>query len=250
MNYYNKYFDGIFWLPKNPKRRIIATLYIDDEGIATISSLQPLETDKKGPNSWPSFDLVCGYLNSHIESKAHSIKLYQAYKSFQSEGPISKFKYTSKNSIISSGIDRNINHRSYDALMFNSELVDTWIPDSGFEFKSSMDEEFAVRHIYKLPDRIDLYSDKDFIIYIFFRASSRLTKRRNSTINEKVFINIETPKPFKFDEFPPIKKSLERLFSLLLFKPFLFSLTELKSTNNVNYKVIKKSSELNSNENA
>lgn len=244
LNIYNQYYEGVFWLPENTGRKIIGTLFIDNQGIATISSLQTLENTETKINKWPTFDLVLGYLNSNDESKTYSIKLHDIYKTFQSEGALNKFKYTAKNSLIATVYDRHIDNCSYNILMLNSSLIDSWVPLTGFDFKSNIDEKFEISHLYNQPERIDLYKNNNFDIYLFFRASTNFHKRRKSTISETVFINVETSKEFEFRELPEIKKSIERLFNLILFRPFLSTIIQLKSTDKLNYKVIKKSEEL------
>jgi hypothetical protein len=246
MNFYNQYFDGVFWLPQNEGKEITATLFIDDKGIATISSLQSLETSNSEITEWPTIELVLGYLSNHDDSKTYSIKLHNTYKSFQSQGPLNKFKYTSKETLIAPIFDRHIQNDSYNILMLNSGLIDSWVPITGFDFKSNSDKAFEISHLYNQPEKIELYKNNDFDIYLFFRASTRFQKRRKSLINETIFINVETTKEFQFQEFPKIKKSIERLFNLILFKPFLSTTIELKSTDKINYKVVKKSKELNS----
>jgi hypothetical protein len=245
LDYYNQYFDGVFWIPGKDERKIIATLFIDDKGKATISSLQPLEDDTDITDNWSEVE-VLGYINCHSDSKTYSIKLHDTYKSYQSIGPLNKIKYTSNNTLVASVYDANIDNSLYSTLMLNSDLINSWIPITGFDFNSNIDKSFEISHLYKQPDIIELFKNKDFNIYLFFRASTGYQKRRKSVINETVFINIETKKPFDIKELFAIRKSIERIFNLILFKPFLSNVIELKSTDNITYKAIKRLNKLDS----
>ena len=98
MEYYNKYFEGVFWLPEREDRKIISTLFIDKNGTATITSLESLEINEDMFNRvWNNFNLVLGYINCNEKSKTYSIKLYDVYKIHQSSGALTKFKYKSIN---------------------------------------------------------------------------------------------------------------------------------------------------------
>lgn len=243
MNLYNQYFEGIFWLPKNDKHKIIGTLFIDNEGSAIISSLQKLE-NHTNINEWKSIDLVLGHLNSQKDAKTFSVKLYDAYKIFESHSSLNKLKYKSDNTLITTVFDRNIDNHSFNILMLNSKLIERWVPINGFSFKSEVNNKYEISHLYNQPNVISLYKNNDFDIYLFFRATSNLQFRRKSTITENVFVNVKTSKKIGFHEVPEIKKSIERLFNLILSRPFLFTAVELQSTENINYKFIKKTNEL------
>ncbi|WP_298884715.1 HEPN domain-containing protein [uncultured Polaribacter sp.] len=247
MEYYNKYFEGVFWLPEREDRKIISTLFIDKNGIATITSLESLEINEDMFNRvWNNFNLVLGYINCNEKSKTYSIKLYDVNKSHQSRGRLTKFKYTCKNPLISQSYDEQINSNFYNSLMLNSVIINNWIPISGFENKSNIENRsFEVNQSYKQPEIIELFNNKDYNIYLFFRASAGYKNRRQSFINENVFINIETIEHFEIKELPKIKSTIERLFNLLLFKPFYFENTEIRTTNKKDYKVVKKQNELN-----
>ena len=131
--------------------------------------------------------------------------------------------------------------------MLHSNNIDEWIPISGFDFKSDIaNKSYEVNQYYKQPEIIELFNNKDYEIYLFFRAKSGYKNRRESYINESIFINIEASKHFEIKELPKIKSKIEGLFNILLFKPFNFENIEIRSTNKKDYKVIKKQNELNS----
>jgi hypothetical protein len=247
LEYYNKYFEGVFWLPEREDRKIISTLFIDKNGIATITSLESLEINEDMFNRvWNNFHLVLGYINCNEKSKTYSIKLYDVNKSHQSRGRLTKFKYTCKDPLISQSYDEQINSNFYNSLMLNSVIINNWIPISGFENKSNIENNsFEVNQSYIQPEIIELFNNKDYNIYLFFRASAGYKNRRQSFINENVFINIETIEHFEIKELPKIKSTIERLFNLLLFKPFYFENTEIRTTNKKDYKVVKKQNQLN-----
>ncbi|WP_372938280.1 HEPN domain-containing protein [Seonamhaeicola sp.] len=241
MNYYNQYFNGIFWIPDRYKKKVIATLFIDENGSATISSLQPLEDETDITDKWGETKLVLGYLNCHSDSKTYSVKLYDTYKSYQSIGPLDKIKYKSDNILIASAYDSEIESNLYNILMLSSDELNNWIPISGFDFNTKIDKKFEISHLYNQPDIIKLFKNKDFSVYLYFRASTNFQRRRKSHIIETVFINIEPNAPFEITELSKIRKSIERLFSLILFKPFLSKVIELRTKGRATYKAIKKS---------
>jgi hypothetical protein len=247
LEYYNKYFEGVFWLPGKEDRKIISTLFIDKKGIATITSLESLEINEDFFNRiWDNFNLVLGYISCNEKSKTYSIKLYDVYKSHQSRGPLTKFKYTCNNSLISPLFDDQINSIFYNSIMLNSVIINNWIPISGFETKSKTEtKSFEVDQFYKQPEIIELFKNKDYVIYLFFRASAGFKNRRNSYINENIFLNIETTKNFEIKELPKIKSTIERLLNIILFTSFYFENVEIKTTNQKTYKIIKKPKKLN-----
>jgi hypothetical protein len=58
LEYYIKYFEGIFWIPGKEEVKIISTLFIDEKGITTITSLQSLENDDNFAKNWTKLNLV------------------------------------------------------------------------------------------------------------------------------------------------------------------------------------------------
>jgi len=246
LEYYNKYFEGIFWIPGKEENKIISTLFIDEKGIATVTSLQSLENDETFNKNWTKLNLVLGYINCHDKSKTYSIKLYDIYKTHQSIGPLTKFKYTSHNSLIASVYDTDINSTLYNTIMLSSDLINNWIPITGFDFKSDIDKSFEISQLYKQPEIVELFKNKDFEIYLFFRVSTGFEKRRNSFIKENIFINIETTISFEIKELTKIKSTIERLLNIIFFVPFYSSIIELKTTKKTTYEVIKKLDKLES----
>jgi hypothetical protein len=248
LEYYNKYFEGVFWLPEKEDRKIISTLFIDKKGIATITSLESLENNEDFLNRvWDNFSLVLGYINCNQTSKTYSIKLYDVYKSHQSKGVLTKYKYTCKNPLISTFYDDQINSILYNSLMLNSVILNNWIPISGFENKSNIENKsFEINQFYKQPQIIELFKNKDYEIYLFFRASAGFKNRRQSFINENIFINIETSEQLEIKDLTKIKTSIERLFNLILFTPFHFENIEIRTTNKKDYKIIRKRDKINS----
>ncbi|MBD0822916.1 ApeA N-terminal domain 1-containing protein [Aestuariibaculum marinum] len=247
MEYYNKYFDGIFWIPNNEDDKIISTLHIDQEGKATISSLESFN-NTEFINDLLNIDLVLGYVNCQDESKTYSIKLYNLYKSHETLGYLNKVKYTSNDVLIAKAIDKNINSEPYTSIMLNSVLIDNWVSITGFNFKKfNHEKNFEITHLYNQPDTIQLYNDEKINIYIYFRAQSRYHNRRKSSITEEVFINIEVSELKNIEELNKIRIIIDRLLNLILFKPFISSVIELRTIDKINYRMIKKFNEFDSN---
>lgn len=247
MEYYNCYFEGIFWTPENENSKIIATLYIDDKGIVTISSLQPLIKDRRVTNEgWNKIKIVFGYINSHDTSKSYSVKLYNVFQIHQSDGGLTKCKYQSSNSLISKAFDEEIGDISYNSIMLNSNIVSQWIPISGFKWDPSgyEDKIFKVNQLYEQPSKIELFKNDDYNIYLFFRASAGYPVRRNSYIKEEVFLIIETSNSFNFKQLYKLKATIERLLNILLFAPFYSTKVEFGSSTGTNYIDLGKSKEL------
>ncbi|WP_298371200.1 HEPN domain-containing protein [uncultured Lutibacter sp.] len=246
MDFYNKYYEGIFWLSDNEDNKIISTLYIDERGIATITSLKPFREDENVTKKWNKENLVFGYINSNDKSQTYSIKLYDVYKTHQTIGSLTKYKYQSNNSFIFSGYDNDIKISIYNTILLSSDLINNWIPITGFNFKSEIENTFKISQLYEQPQRIELFKNNDFDIYLFFRASSGSQGRRNSYIKENIFINIECNKSFEIKELFKIKTVIERLFNILLFIPFYSNIIEFRTDENKAYSVIKKNNILSS----
>lgn len=191
-------------------------------------------------------NLVLGYINCNESSKTYSIKLHNVHKTHQTIGVLTKFKYSSHKSLIASVFDNNINTTMYNSIMLSSDLINDWIPITGFDFKSSPDKFFEISQLYKLPEQIDLFKNKDFDISLSFRASTGFEKRRSSFIKENTFINIKTTIPFELSQLTKIKTTIERLLSIILFKPFNSNTIELCTTEKITYKIIEKLNRLES----
>lgn len=232
---YNKYFEGYFWIPEKEETKIISTLFIDEKGIATITSLESLDNE-----GWNKLNLVLGYINCNESSKTYSIKLHDVHKTHQTIGVLTKFKYSTHKSLIASVFDNNINTTMYNSIMLSSDLINDWIPITGFDFKLSPDKFFEISQLYKLPEQIDLFKNEDFDISLSFKASTGFEKRRSSFIKENTYINIKTPIPFELSQLTKIKTTIERLLSIILFKPFNSNTIELSTTEKITYKIIEK----------
>ncbi len=234
-DYYNKYYEGIFWIPENEKCKIIATLYIDKKGKATISSLQPL-FNKELSNNKDKISVIFGVINSNDVPKTYSIKLYNAKNNFESWGGLSKYQYTSKKVLITDSIDKNICDDTYNSVMFNSQILSDWINITGFKDIDVFTEKFSVNQVYEQPERIDLFKDDNYYIYIFFRATAGYPLKRKTYIAEEVYINIKIINSASFDELIHLQKFIERLFNFLLFYAFNAEHIDIRSKSNKVYK--------------
>ena len=245
MTYYNKYYEGVFWIPENEECKIIATLFIDNEGVATISSLQDI-LNEKNKTIDGNFS-VLGIINSNNESKTFSIKLFDTYKKLQSFSfaGLDKHKYISHNVLIAEGYDRKICEKSYNSVMLNSGLLDNWIPKTGFKRQFEPSERFTANQLYEQPEKIVLFNNDQYHIYVFFRAEAGYPIRRKSFIEEEVFVNIKTSTNYNIDELKKIGKSVEHLFNIILFVPFYSDQIEYRSVSNYVYKSLTKPKELN-----
>lgn len=247
MEHYNCYFEGVFWTLENENSKVIATLHIDENGIVTISSLQPLIKSKRITNEgWNKIKIVFGYINSHDTSKSYSVRLYKVFQIHQSDGALTKFKYQSSNTLISKAFDEEISNLSYNSIMLNSNIVSQWIPISGFKWEPNDDENkiFKVNQLYQQPNKIELFKNEDYSIYIFFRASAGYPVRRNSYIKEEVFLIIETATSFDLKQLYKIKATIERLLNIILFAPFFSTTVEFRSSTGTDYLDLGKSKEL------
>lgn len=248
MDIYNKYYEGVFWIPSNEENKIIGTLHIDDNGISTISSLQSLciENGDTISNRFPKFDVVYGLINKNENSETFSVKLYETRQNHQGIGYLNKFKYVSQNSFISKGGDDKINVEKYNCLLLNSVQIDQWINITGFKVDTNLNDKFEVNQVYKIPDPIIFFKNSDFKIYVHFRSSSTSTSflNRKSIVKEDIFINIETTKRYNIKEIVKIKNEIEWLFNLLLYQSFRFENIEIKSISQTEYKLISKPKEL------
>lgn len=239
MKYLNKYYVGVFWKAKNEERKIIGTLYIDNEGCAIIASLQSLSKDKHALD-WKKTDLILGYIKCQNDSNTYSLKLYDVYKVGDSIGALNMFKYKSCKVFLADHYDENIREVYYNTVMINSEKINDWIPITGFKFDVSDNENFEVSHFYSQPEQIDLFKNDNFFIYIYFRANASFPVNRKSSIQEEIFINIETDKQKEINELFHIKGYIEHLLSILLFVPFHSDHVELRSVSGKTYKSISK----------
>ena len=94
---YNRYYEGIFWLPEQESHKVICTFYINEKGRGVISSLQGLNGETIDTNRyWGKIDVLLGYLSSNEGSEIYSVKLYDVFKSHQSIGMLHKNKYFSE----------------------------------------------------------------------------------------------------------------------------------------------------------
>lgn len=254
MRYYNNYYEGFFWIPGNENSKTIATLHIDDIGNVTISSLQSLTNNEEKEildREWNKIGVLFGYINCHNTSKNYSVKLYEVFQIHQSNGALTKFKYSSSNSFISPTFDNEISCLTYNSIMLNSNIISQWIPISGFNFDFNSDEDntFKVSQLYEQPKQIELFQNDNYSIYIFFRATWGQPVRRNSSIKEEVFFNIETTDSLTIKELYKIKAIIERLLNIILFMPFHSTAVEFKTTTGTNYIALTKSKKLSTGQN-
>ncbi len=235
--YYNKYYEGIFWIPENEKYKIIGTLFIDKEGKATISSLQPLIKYDK-PVDWGriKIDTIFGYINGNNVSGTHSVKFYNAYNTSQSFGGLNKYQYISQKVLVSDFFDKDICEKNYNSIMFNAQILNDWINITGFKDNEVFTKKFKVNQVYEKPEDIDLFTEDHLHIYINFRATAGYPIKRKTYIKEEVYINIKTKDNKSFDELIYLQKNIERLFNILLFYPFSAENIDVRSLSNKIYK--------------
>lgn len=248
MDFYNKYYEGVFWLPSNEEDKIFGTLFIDENGISTISSLQSLciKNDDPFTNRFPKFNVVYGWINKNESSETFSIKLYDARQNHQGISYLNKFKYVSHNSYISKGGDDKINVEKYNCLLLNSVYIDKWVNKTGFENDLCQKEKNEISQVYKLPDPIELYKNDEFKISLQFRISSTPTSlsNRKSLLKEELFVKVEFNKRFNIKGIVKFKNEIEWLFNLLNYQKFYFENVEIITVSKRNYISISKPKEL------
>ncbi len=240
----DNYFEGIFWINENHK--VSATLYIDNNGTSTISSLHSLKNKNNQERKWEQIEVVFGYINCNRTSKTFSIKLYETFQILQSNGALTKYKYQSSNCFISEKFDSDINSIKYNSIMLNSTVLSNWIPVTGFKENTdqSNNDVFIINQIYEQPKPIELFNSEELNIYLFFRAYSGSPNERKSYIREEVYLNIETIDSHHIKDLYLTKSMIERLISILLFTPFNSSNIEFKSTSGDYYKALNINKEL------
>ena len=246
MDYYNKHFQGIFWIPKNESNKIMATLFIDFEGCVEIHSMQPLSENTNEhvfASGFNKLEIVFGYIICSETSNTYSIKLYDVWKTNSSLSTLSSNKYESKKSFITKYHDSDISSLNYDIIMMGSSFICDWVTLTGFKQNSNNHKKFTINQSYEQPEAIDLFKDKNYHIYMFFRASFRNSRFRKSSITEEVFINIKLEQGLPIPELIKIKTMVERLLNVLLFIPFYSVNLEFRLGKGNSYKSLKKFAE-------
>ena len=236
MKYFDKYYDGVFWIPGNEKHKVIGTLQIDSAGDVKITTLISIKGESKGgrPN-WDKIEVAFGYIKSHENSKTCSVKLYDLFTTEHTIGGLNGYAYKSSCTLLSNSFDKKIFNLKYNTIMLGSEVLDNWTKIRGADFKLGENDDFEVNLKYKQPKVIDLFKNKEFHIYLYFRAYNRFQGRRNISIIEEVFINIETKSQLDLEESLKIKLMIERLLSIVFFIPFRSKKIELKTASKSTY---------------
>lgn len=223
-------------------------MYVDKVGKVTISSLQPLELAKeiKDPyQEWEKISMVLGYASCNETSKTYSVKLYEVHKIHHSIGSLTKFKYRSSNSFLSSKYDSDIGNLLFNTLMLNSNRISSWLPATGFKYDyKDSSVNYSVNQIYSQPKEIHLFKNDEYNIYFYFRASSGHKEKRASYIKEQVFLNVETQEQLHPKELYKLKAIIERLFSIIFFEPIGSTITEIRNASGNTYRDLNKIKEL------
>lgn len=237
-DYFDKYYEGVFIDPENNECRIVATLYIDKKGHATISSLQELSKDGRERNA--NIKVVFGYLSCNENSKVFSIKLFDLYRSGQTIASLNKYKYFTDKVYISDNFDQKICEKDlYNTLLLSSKELDNWVDETGFDYETPQPGSFELKHIYKQPKEIGLFENEFYKIYIYFSATASFPIKRASKIAEQVFLNVELKHEKDKDFLIELRKTIDRLLSILLDTPLFSSQIEMK-VDKITYKRIKK----------
>jgi hypothetical protein len=246
MEYYNKYYEGIFWLPEKEDYKIIATFFIDENGCTTITSIQPIVKGKPDHHmrNKEKISVVFGLISCNEYSKSYSVKLYDVLQTHHNMGSVEKFKYVASNSFITVGYDEDISKLNYTQISFTNEIISNWINITGFQIDSEVKDVNSFNQIYKSPESIELFKSPDYTIKIVFGFTAGFPVRRKSYINEKALIQIETSSCTAKDIFI-VNDVFQRLLSLLLLLRLTKTTIELKSEGGKTYLHLDKAKEYN-----
>lgn len=246
MDYYNKYYQGYFWLPEKQEKRFIATLFINDIGEAQLMTLNPIieVDDKIYRASKEKVEVLFGYITSFEKIDNFSIKIYDLWnnKGNSSLGYhfLDSFGYYSKHVFIRRRIDEYVYDEEYSDLMVSSSKFREWIKVTGMEIKHGRTEDYEVINHYKQPKEILLYENEVKKICIFFRANHSYSIDRHQIIKEEPFVNIELNKSADIKSMFKLKQSINRLFSIILDIPFYSSEVDCRTNSKIDYKYLNK----------
>lgn len=244
MDYYDKYYIGYLWLPSREEHRFQVSIYIDNNGNSRITSFEPIiysefEIHK---SSTQKIDCLFGHISDFDGKKKFSIKIYNMYfnGSNTSLGHhyFNIYRYYTKKVFVSKELDLNVEENLFEYIQLNSESFFNWINISGITHNETDEEKFGLKINYNQPDEIPLFESNELKIYFYFRANYQWTNKKDFNLKEKPYLNIKAKVGKSIQDLFDIRKSIDRLMSIILDEPFLSSNVEISSKSRVNYKFL------------
>jgi len=235
---YNKYYVGIIYNPYKKDTSINAIVYIDDKGIATISSINGLWDNEYKPMD--NISMGYGFIhNVEDNNKTYTIQLLDIIQISQNFSPLTKYRYRSNEILIAEGIDKNVwKNTCYNTLLLTSKSFSRWVKISGLKTKIKDLTNFDIAQNYIKPETIDIFDNKEKSIQIFFRAQASAAYNREVYIKEQVFLLVKIKNLADKNETLSIRAKIDRLLILILDTP-LISDMEMRNENGFYYKYLK-----------
>lgn len=191
-------YNGYWWLPENPKKKISGTLRFnlrEDANLELIGSFKEV----KGINTLLQPNIILG-----ITSNGKIITLYECY---ESHFHISMPGFLSSSFIASVVFQGHHFEKEediiFDSLSLNYSHLEEWMRITGFQFKLETDSKsHLTKHevSYSFPQKIEAKVDK---LNISFDYDFNLGGDRIKEVNLKqtTFIKIEPLKPIYFNDY-------------------------------------------------
>ena len=206
-------YNGIWWLPENPKKKISGTLRFnlrEDANLELIGSFK----EAKDINTLLQPNIILG-----ITSNGKIITLYECY---ESHFHISMPGFLSSSFIASVVFQGHHFEKEediiFDSLSLNYSHLEEWMRITGFQFKLETDSKsHLTKHevSYSFPQKVEAKVDK---LNISFDYDFNLGGDRIKEVNLKqtTFIKIEPHKPLYFNDYWRICYHVQNFLSLAI----------------------------------
>jgi len=191
-------YNGIWWLPENPKNQISGTLKFNQRE-NTILELIGSFKEAKDINEIPELNIILG-----ITSNGKIITLYKCYESNFHVSMPGFFSSSFIVSIIFQGYHfKKEDDIKFDSLSLNYSHLEEWTKISGFKSKleNDLENHFKKYEVsYSFPEKVEAKLDK-FNLSFDYNFTSNGDGIKEVKLKQTTFIKIEPHKQVHFNDY-------------------------------------------------
>ncbi len=228
-------YEGIWWLPHNPKERISGTFkFTPNEGavLKLIGSFKDITSKMLKP------EIILG-----ISSDGEKITLYncsETESNLSFPGLLTSSFYAHM-AFVGAHFQKTEDIK-FKSLSVHYMYLDEWFNVFGFDIHSPDEKEMVIR--YKLPEPIQAAID-DYKILLEVKATESISiVQREASIKERSYITIEPSQEKTFDEYLNIMYHIENFLSLGVTEPVYPLIIEGKTEMNKAVRVVYRVSDI------
>jgi len=208
-------YDGIWWLPDNPRKQVSGTLRFTPDAGAVLDLIGSFK-DIKDMNKTLDPEVILG-----VSSNGKNITLHKCFEnklSLSIPGLLTSSFYA--NLVFIGAHFQDLKYIKFKSISVHYLYLDEWVNISGFDIKPLRKEKEVIIK-YKQPEPFQANINDEFKVLINFKSiwPTLSSVQKEATIKQKAEIKIETFEEKSFEYYRKIMYHIRNFLSLGIMEP-------------------------------